>query len=121
MEFYVEQKTRIDRITKELIGMPRAKNKPNYMREKLMDYCDQILEKLLEEQESLNETLFALMKVDEPYRTVLTCIYIKGKKMEDIAKNDVHDAYDNVCRMHGIGLNLFDEIVKSSEKNKTHQ
>ena len=89
--------------------MPKAQNKPSYTLENLMDRYDYILELLNKEQEKQNIIFEQIMKVDEPYRTILTSRYIDNKSLEEIS-TIIHYSYDRTCKMHGIALNLFDKI-----------
>lgn len=120
LEKYEEQKTMVLNITQTLDGMPHAKNKPNYNLENLMDKYDYILQILKEDQERQNEILIQIRKLEEPYRTILTDKYILNMTLEETAV-DIGYAYENTCRMHGIALNKFDNLEKSSVEIKTNQ
>lgn len=109
LERYKEQRAMVENIASKLDGMPKAKNKTSYALEKLMDSYNKLIEILLQDQEKQNEIILQLKDVEEPYRTILTKKYISGKTLEEIAV-EIGYAYDNVCRMHGTALNLFDEI-----------
>ena len=109
LENYEEQKTIVYNITQSLDGMPKAKNKPNYGLENLMDQYDKILNILEKDQEEQNEILLQIRKIEEPYRTILTDKYILGMSLEEISV-EIGYAYENVCRMHGIALNKFDNL-----------
>lgn len=109
LENYEEQKTIVYNITQSLDGMPKAKNKPNYGLENLMDQYDKILNILEKDQEKQNEILLQIRKIEEPYRTILTDKYILGMSLEEISV-EIGYAYENVCRMHGIALNKFDNL-----------
>lgn len=120
LEKYEEQKTMVLNITQTLDGMPHAKNKLNYNLENLMDKYDYILQILKEDQERQNEILIQIRKLEEPYRTILTDKYILNMTLEETAV-DIGYAYENTCRMHGIALNKFDNLEKSSVEIKTNQ
>lgn len=109
LENYEEQKTIVYNITQSLDGMPKAKNKPNYGLENLMDQYDKILKILEKDQERQNEILLQIRKIEEPYRTILTDKYILGMSLEEISV-EIGYAYENVCRMHGTALNKFDDL-----------
>lgn len=109
LENYEEQKTIVYNITQNLDGMPKAKNKPNYGLEDLMDQYDKILKILKKDQEKQNEILIQIRELEEPYRTILTDKYILGMSLEEISV-EVGYAYENVCRMHGTALNKFDNL-----------
>ena len=109
LEKYEEQKAIVYNISQNLDGMPKAKNKPNYSLENLMDQYDKILEILEKDQEKQNEIILQIRRLEEPYRTILTDKYILGMSLEEISV-EVGYAYENVCRMHGTALNKFDNL-----------
>lgn len=109
LERYQEQKTIVYSISQNLDGMPKAKNKPNYGLENLMDQYDKILKILEDDQKKQNEIILQIRKLEEPYRTILTDKYILGMSLEEISI-DIGYAYENVCRMHGTALNKFDDL-----------
>ena len=115
LENYEEQKTIVYNITQNLDGMPKAKNKPNYGLEDLMDQYDKILEILKKDQEKQNEIILQIRKLEEPYRTILTDKYILGMSLEEISI-DINYSYDRTCKMHGIALNEFDKLDKVVSK-----
>ena len=95
--------------------MPKAKNKPNYGLEDLMDQYDKILEISKKDQEKQNEIILQIRKLEEPYRTILTDKYILGMSLEEISI-DINYSYDRTCKMHGIALNEFDKLDKVVSK-----
>ena len=109
LEKYEEQKAIVYNISQNLDGMPKAKNKPNYGLENLMDQYDKILKILEKDQEKQNEILLQIRRLEEPYRTILTDKYILGMSLEEISV-EIGYAYENVCRMHGNALNKFDDL-----------
>ena len=109
LEKYEEQKAIVYGITQNLDGMPKAKNKPNYSLENLMDQYDKILEILEKDQKKQNEIILQIRKLEEPYKTILTDKYILGMSLEEISV-EIGYAYENVCRMHGTALNKFDDL-----------
>ena len=109
LENYEEQKAIVYNISQNLDGMPKAKNKPNYGLENLMDQYNKILEILEKDQEKQNEIILQIRRLEEPYRTILTDKYILGMSLEEISV-EVGYAYENVCRMHGTALNKFDNL-----------
>lgn len=120
LEKYEEQKTIVLNITQTIDGMPRAKNKESYSLENLMDKYNEIIKILEHDQEKQNEIVKQIRKVEEPYRTILTDKYILNMSLEEISV-DIGYAYENVCRMHGIALNKFDDLEKLSVNIKTYQ
>lgn len=109
LDKYQEQKTMVYSISQNLDGMPKAKNKPNYGLENLMDQYNKILEILEKDQEKQNEIILQIGRLEEPYRTILTDKYILGMSLEEISV-EIGYAYENVCRMHGTALNKFDDL-----------
>ena len=110
MELYQEMKQRAEGLkTVVLDGMPKAKNKPNYAIENLIDKYDYIIKILTEEQEKLNQITLQLKEVEEPYRTILTKYYVQGKTLVRVA-DEMNYNYEYVKRMNGIALNKFDEL-----------
>ena len=109
LERYQEQKTIVYSISQNLDGMPKAKNKPNYGLENLMDQYDKILEILEDDQKKQNEIILQIRKLEEPYKTILTDKYILGMSLEEISV-EIGYAYENVCRMHGNALDKFDNL-----------
>lgn len=109
LEKYQEQKAMVYSISQNLDGMPKAKNKPNYSLENLMDQYNKILEILEKDQEKQNEIILQIRRLEEPYRTILTDKYILGMSLEEISV-EIGYAYENVCRMHGTALNNFDNL-----------
>ena len=111
LEIYEKQRCTVTNITQNLDGMPKAQNKPNYALENLLDRYNYIIELLTKEQEKQNKILEQIVLMKEPYRTILTDKYIKDMSLEEISI-DIHYSYDRTCKMHGIALNLFDELDK---------
>ena len=109
LEKYKKQKAIVYNISQNLDGMPKAKNKPNYSLENLMDQYDKILEILEKDQEKQNEIILQIRRLEEPYKTILTDKYILGMSLEEISV-EIGYAYENVCRMHGTALNKFDDL-----------
>lgn len=110
IELYKEMKQRAEDLQAVVLdGMPKAKNKPNYAIENLIDKHDFILEILAKDQEKLNNIILQLKEVEEPYRTILTKYYIQGKTLVKVA-DEMNYNYEYVKRMNGIALNKFDEL-----------
>ena len=51
----------------------------------------------------------ALLKIEQPYRNILTYTYIEGKSLVQVA-NDMNYNYKYMCRQHGKALKLYDEL-----------
>ena len=111
LEKYEEQRTMAMNISQNLDGMPKAQNKPNYTLENLIDQYNYIINILTEDQKKQNKILEQVRLVKEPYRTILTDKYVNGKSLEEVSVN-IGYSYDRTCKMHGLALNLFDELDK---------
>ena len=114
LDLYEERRSKIEQVTKVIDGMPKAKNKPNYKKEALIDCCDEMLDILYKEQKRLNEVVLVIMELPATYQLLLTYMYIKGKTLEETAQR-IGYVYDNTSRKHGIALNMFDEKAKSRQ------
>lgn len=109
MELYQEMKQRAEGLKAvALDGMPKAKNKPNYAIENLIDKYDFILNELAKEQEKQIEILLQLRKVEDPFRKLLFKYYIQGKKLVRVA-DEMNYSYDRVKHVHKVALKKFDE------------
>ena len=114
IELYTEMKQREEGLKAVVLdGMPKAKNKPNYAIENLIDKYDFILNELAKEQEKQIEILMQLRKVDNPFRRLLFKYYIQGKTFVKVA-DEMNYSYERMKHMNGIALLKFDE----SEDNK---
>ena len=109
LEKYEQQRAIAIKISQNIDGMPKAQNKPNYALENLIDQYNYITDILIADQKKQNEILNQVRLVKEPYRTILTDKYINGKSLEEVSVN-IGYSYDRTCKMHGLALNLFDEL-----------
>lgn len=117
IELYTEMKQRAEGLKAVVLdGMPKAKNKPNYAIENLIDKYNFILDELVKDQEKLIETLMQLKRVDDPFRKLLFKYYIKGKNFIKVA-DEMNYSYDRVKHVHKIALKKFDEADKSTPKS----
>lgn len=112
IELYTEMKQRAEGLKAVVLdGMPKAKNKPNYAIENLIDKYDFILNELAKEQEKQIEILMQLRKVDNPFRRLLFKYYIQGKTFVKVA-DEMNYSYDRVKHVHKIALKKFDEAER---------
>ena len=112
IELYKEMKQRAEDLQAVVLdGMPKAKNKPNYAIENLIDKYDFILNELAKEQEKQIEVLMQLRKVDNPFRRLLFKYYIQGKTFVKVA-DEMNYSYDRVKHVHKIALKKFDEAER---------
>ena len=117
IELYTEMKQRAESLKAvALDGMPKAKNKPNYAIENLIDKYNFILDELVKDQEKLIEILMQLKRVDDPFRKLLFKYYIKGKNFIKVA-DEMNYSYDRVKHVHKIALKKFDEADMSTPKS----
>lgn len=79
---------------------------------KLMDNFNELLDKILKEQEQQKAILLKLNELEQPYKLILTKMYIEGKRLIKVA-DEMNYNYEYMKRMHGIALNKFDEVTKS--------
>ena len=109
IELYKEMKQRAEDLQAVVLdGMPKAKNKPNYAIENLIDKYNFILNELAKEQEKQIEILMQLRKVENPFRRLLFKYYIQGKTFVKVA-DEMNYSYDRVKHVHKIALKKFDE------------
>ena len=117
IELYTEMKQRAEGFKAVVLdGMPKAKNKPNYAIENLIDKYNFILDELVKDQEKLIEILLQLKRVDDPFRKLLFKYYIKGKNFIKVA-DEMNYSYDRVKHVHKIALKKFDEADMSTPKS----
>lgn len=109
-ELYEENRVRAEELKAVVIdGMPKAKNKPNYAIEKLMDQFNEILERIAKQQEKQNAIIEQLERMDNStYRLVLFYKYIRNYDLVKIA-NKMKYSYEHIKRVHGIALIEFDK------------
>lgn len=112
IELYKEMKQRAEDLQAVVLdGMPKAKNKPNYAVENLIDKYNFILNELAKEQEKQIEILMQLRKIDNPFRRLLFKYYIQGKTFVKVA-DEMNYSYDRVKHVHKIALKKFDEAER---------
>ena len=113
LEYIEEYKTNLTKITTMLSDMPKGSRKvQDNIAEKLailMDNINDILDKVLKQNENQKKILDQLEKVEEPYRLILEKVYIQDKTLVTVA-SEMNYSYRDLCRKHGIALNKFDEI-----------
>ena len=75
----------------------------------LIDNIDELLAKIVKEQEKQKQILEQLDKVEQPYKLILEKMYIQGKSLVIIA-GEMGYSYRDICRKNGIALNKFEEV-----------
>lgn len=111
IEKYEEQRELAIKIIPSYDGLPKAKNKESYAIEELIDSYNDIIIMLKEQQKKQNEILKQINSIEEPYATLLVDKYILEMTLEEVSV-DINYSYDRTCKMHGIALNMFDELNK---------
>lgn len=113
LEYIEEYKTNITNITAVLSDMPRGSREvEDSMAEKvakLIDTIEELLTRVLEENEKQKAILEQLDKVEQPYKLILEKVYIQGKSLVLVA-SEMNYSYVDICRKHGIALNKFDNL-----------
>lgn len=74
----------------------------------LIDSIDDLLEKILEEQEKQKLIIHQLNKVEQPFRLILDKVYIQGKSLVKVA-DEMNYTYKYLINMHGEALKQFDK------------
>jgi hypothetical protein len=114
MEYIEEQKAQVNKLTATLSDMPMgSKAVPHSMAEKLvklMDCFNEILDKILIEQEKQQNILECLESIEQPYGLILFKIYIEGKTLVKVA-DEMKYSYEWMKHMHGVALNKFDMVA----------
>lgn len=118
LEYIEEYKTSITNITSVISDMPkRSKEIQDSMAEKiatLIDNVDELLARIVKEQEKQKQILEQLDKVEQPYKLILEKMYIQGKSLVVVASEMKYD-YKYICKQHGIALNKFENTTKEVE------
>lgn len=112
LEYIEEYRTSITNITSILSDMPKGSREvQDSMAEKvaiLLDNVNELMTKIVKEQEKQRKILEQLDKVEQPYRLILEKEYIQGKTLVTVA-SEMNYNYEYMKRMNGIALNKFDE------------
>lgn len=113
LEYIEEYKTSITNITSVISDMPKgSKEIQDSMAEKiatLIDNVDELLARIVKEQEKQKQILEQLDKVEQPYKLILEKQFIQGKSLVIIA-GEMGYSYRDICRKNGIALNKFEEV-----------
>lgn len=113
MEHIEEYKTLLTKITTTLSDMPNGSRQvQDSMAEKLstlIDNTDDLMEKVVEEDNKQKQILEQLSKVEQPYRLILEKAYIQGKTLVTTA-SEMDYSYERMKHMNGIALLKFDEV-----------
>lgn len=113
LEYIEEYKTNITNITAVLSDMPKgSKEVEDSMAEKvakLIDTIEELLARVLKENEKQKLILKQLDKVEQPYKLILEKVYIQGKTLVTTA-SEMDYSYEHMKHMNGIALLKFDEM-----------
>ena len=113
LEYIEEYKTKVTNITVILSDMPKGSRKvEDNIAEKiviLLDNIEDLMEKILIENEKQKQILKQLDKVEQPYKLILEKTYIQGKPLVTVA-SEMGYSYRDLCRKHGNALNKFEKI-----------
>ena len=120
LEYIEEYRTSITNITSILSDMPKGSREvQDSMAEKiaiLLDNVNELMAKIVKEQEKQRKILEQLDKVPQPYKLILEKEYIQGKKLVLVA-SEMNYSYERIKHMKGQALNLFDKIINSTPKS----
>lgn len=75
----------------------------------LLDKKKETLDFAIKLEQDLIDIDNILLRIEQPYRNILTDVYIDGKTLVEVA-NDRHYSYVQICRKHGKALKLYDDI-----------
>ncbi len=75
----------------------------------LLDLKAETLNFALNLEKKLHRIDNALLEIDQPYRNILTYIYIDGMNLVEVATK-MNYSYPHICRQHGIALNKYDDL-----------
>lgn len=113
LEYIEEYRTSITNITSVISDMPKSSREvQDSMAEKvaiLLDNVDELLTKIVKEQEKQKAILKQLDKVPHPYKLILEKQFIQGKSLVVVA-GEMGYSYRDMCRKNGIALNKFEEV-----------
>lgn len=116
LEYIEEYRTSITNITSVISDMPKGSREvQDSMAEKvaiLLDNVDELLNKIIREQEKQKKILEQLNKVEQPYRLILEKGYIQGKTLVTVA-SEMNYTYEYIRKANGIALKKFEEVTKS--------
>ena len=75
----------------------------------LLDNINELLEKVVIEQEKQKNIMEQLNLVDQPYKLILEKAYIQGKSLVTVA-SEMNYSYEHMKHINGIALKRFDNI-----------
>lgn len=112
-EYIQTYESTINKLTATITDMPSGNNiMQDSMAEKiakLMDFANEILSCITEQQKKQQNILKQLDIVEQPYQNILFKVYIQGKNLVRVA-DEMNYSYERMKHMNGIALNKFDEV-----------
>lgn len=78
----------------------------------LLDNVNELMAKIVKEQEKQRKILEQLDRVEQPYKLVLEKAYIQGKTLVTVA-SEMNYTYEYIRKANGIALKKFEEVTKS--------
>lgn len=81
-----------------------------------MDYFNEMMDIVLEEEEKQKKIVEQVQKIDFPYQNILDKVYIQGKTLVTTASEMGYN-YEYTKRLNGEALNKFDELTKKDTKS----
>lgn len=116
LEYIEEYKTSITNITSVISDMPRGSKKvQDSMAEKvvtLLNNIEELLARIIKEQERQKLILEQLDEVEQPYKLILEKEYIQGKSLVTVA-SEMNYTYEYIRKANGTALKKFEEVTKS--------
>lgn len=76
---------------------------------KLLDMKMETLDYAIRLEVKLQNIDNKLKYIEQPYRNILTFVYVEGKTLVEVA-NELSYSYVQVCRNHGIALKKWDNL-----------
>lgn len=89
--------------------LPKTQDKMAENLDILLDMKLEALNFAIKMEQDLKKVDNALLKVKQPYRNILTDVYINGDSLLTVA-NHMNYNYKYMCTQHGKALKLFDDL-----------
>lgn len=120
-EYIETQKETINRLNSILSDMPKG-SRVVYDSEieklaQLMDYFNELMDKVLEEKEKQKQIVEIINRIEFPYKNILLKHYIQGKKLVTVA-SEMRYNYEYTKKSNKIALIKFDEECKKDFPQK---
>lgn len=116
LEYIEEYRTSITNITSVISDMPKgSKQVQDSMAEKvviMLDNINDLMAKIVKEQEKQKAILKQLDMVEQPYKLILEKNYIQGKSLVQVAC-EMNYTYEYIRKANRIALKKFEEVTKS--------